>query len=167
MRAFICKYSAKIYAHSGEVCRQGDQIGRFFAHWAIVTFFKTVFEELAHVFFLNKIYATILTKNGLGHILGELFTNSSGHPACMYVTFMRSPSLSLFLRAPCRIPVAFIFFSLCVAPLTLLNPFLVAICHQMQILGRDSNPLFVRSPSKRLNNAMAVTNLLRGYKDIQ
>jgi hypothetical protein len=27
-------------------------------------------------------YVSILIKHGLGYILGEFFTNSSGHPAC-------------------------------------------------------------------------------------
>jgi hypothetical protein len=33
-------------------------------------------------FFLGKISVLMLTKNGLGPILGEFFKNSSGHPAC-------------------------------------------------------------------------------------
>jgi hypothetical protein len=31
-------------------------------------------------FFLGKSYAFILTKNGLGDILGDVFTNKSGRP---------------------------------------------------------------------------------------
>jgi hypothetical protein len=31
-------------------------------------------------FYRGKIYAIILTKRGLGYILGEFFANSSGHP---------------------------------------------------------------------------------------
>jgi hypothetical protein len=33
-------------------------------------------------FFQRKSYVFISTKLGLGYILGEFFTNSSGHPAC-------------------------------------------------------------------------------------
>jgi hypothetical protein len=40
--------------------------------------------ELAHFFGLlfpqRTSYVFILTKNGLGYILGDFFTNSSGHP---------------------------------------------------------------------------------------
>jgi hypothetical protein len=49
--------------------------------------------EVSHVFVLlvsNMVRffrALIWTKNGFGHILGEFFTNSSGHPA--RVTFQR------------------------------------------------------------------------------
>jgi hypothetical protein len=32
--------------------------------------------------FTKKSYVQILINNGLGYILGEFFTNSSGHPAC-------------------------------------------------------------------------------------
>jgi hypothetical protein len=48
---------------------QGDQIGRSFAHWAIV-YFVHFFEDLrsSENFIQCKIYATILTKNGLGYI---------------------------------------------------------------------------------------------------
>jgi hypothetical protein len=36
---------------------------------------------LAATFSHRKVYVLILTKNGLGYILGCLFTNSSDHPA--------------------------------------------------------------------------------------
>jgi hypothetical protein len=32
-------------------------------------------------FFRGKMYSLILIENGLGYILGDFFTNSSGHPA--------------------------------------------------------------------------------------
>jgi hypothetical protein len=32
------------------------------------------------IFFHGKSYALICQKNGLGNILGDFFTNSSGHP---------------------------------------------------------------------------------------
>jgi hypothetical protein len=66
--------------------RQGDQIGRIFAYWVIV-FFRQLLKitEVVKIFgfisFQGKSYVLIMTKKGLGHILGEFFTNSSGHPA--------------------------------------------------------------------------------------
>jgi hypothetical protein len=39
--------------------------------------------EVAHIygyFFHGQDYALTLTKNELGYILGDFFTNSSGHP---------------------------------------------------------------------------------------
>jgi hypothetical protein len=35
-------------------------------------------------FFHGKICALIFTRNGLGYILGDFFTNASGHPGCVY-----------------------------------------------------------------------------------
>jgi hypothetical protein len=65
--------------------KQGDQIGRFFAYWAIA-FFGQFFEitKVAQNFGLLRYFHSsgcvlVLTKNGLGHILGYFFTNSSGH----------------------------------------------------------------------------------------
>jgi hypothetical protein len=53
--------------------------------FALGTYVKTT--EVAHIFgLLNstvKVYALILTKPGLGYILGEFFTNSSGHPVAV------------------------------------------------------------------------------------
>jgi hypothetical protein len=61
----------------------GDQMSRIFSYWAIIYFGQ---------FFLNNIYSTIFwtafsmvkwsirfDKNGLGYILGDFSTNSSGH----------------------------------------------------------------------------------------
>jgi hypothetical protein len=44
------------------------------------------FQNVAHIlratFFPNQIYALVLTKKiGMGYILGDFLTNSSGHPA--------------------------------------------------------------------------------------
>jgi hypothetical protein len=64
---------------------QGDQTERIFASWVIV-FFGTFFNEKNRPkvyignFFRSKSYELILTQNGLGNILGDFFTNSSGHP---------------------------------------------------------------------------------------
>jgi hypothetical protein len=44
-------------------------------------------------FFLGKIYVLILTKNGLGYILGDFFTNSSGHPGCFGI-FNKLPKVN-------------------------------------------------------------------------
>jgi hypothetical protein len=38
-------------------------------------------EKFGAILFQRIDYVLILTKNGLGYILGDLFTNSSGHPA--------------------------------------------------------------------------------------
>jgi hypothetical protein len=42
----------------------------------------TTAEILGHFFYHGKSYAVILTKSGLGYILGDYLTNSSGHPDC-------------------------------------------------------------------------------------
>jgi hypothetical protein len=65
---------------------QGDQIGRIFALLAIVYFgrFKKNCNSSPHfcaIFPLRIDYVLNLTKIGLGYILGDFFTNSSGHPA--------------------------------------------------------------------------------------
>jgi hypothetical protein len=59
---------------------QGDQIWRIFAHWAIVIFVYFLNTKVIKTFIHGKSYKLILTKNGLGHILDDFFTNSSGHP---------------------------------------------------------------------------------------
>jgi hypothetical protein len=67
---------------------QGDQIGRIFTNWATFYFgyffVKITFRNSANIywapFFHGKICALIFTRNGLGYILGDFFTNSSGHP---------------------------------------------------------------------------------------
>jgi hypothetical protein len=66
------------------VPRQGDQIGRIFANWAIVFIWAVfVITELAQIFWLlftTKVVNVILfTNNELGYILGGFFANSSGH----------------------------------------------------------------------------------------
>jgi hypothetical protein len=59
------------------VRRQGDQIRRIFAFWAIV-YFGLFFSGVAQIFsYLFSRYTVI--KNVLGYILGNFFTNSSGH----------------------------------------------------------------------------------------
>jgi hypothetical protein len=66
---------------------QGDRTGRTFAHCAIdylhTTVFKNTEEALLFglLFSRSESYALIFTEHGLGHVLGNFFTNSSGHPA--------------------------------------------------------------------------------------
>jgi hypothetical protein len=55
---------------------QGDQIGRIFAQWVTVYFWEVflIITEVAHIFgfcFRVKISVLIVTKNGLGYILGD------------------------------------------------------------------------------------------------
>jgi hypothetical protein len=60
---------------------QGDQIfGKLFS---LGSFLKIMYMSSAYFWatlFHGKCYALILTKNGLSYILGDVFTNSSGHP---------------------------------------------------------------------------------------
>jgi hypothetical protein len=76
---------------------QGDQIGRFVAYWAIFFTFGGLLKltEVAQVYVLlfphGSGYVLILAKARLGYILGEFFTNSSGHPvwvqhSCIFVS---------------------------------------------------------------------------------
>jgi hypothetical protein len=66
--------------------KQGDQIGRILVYWANI-FFGQLFEndrssQIFWRFFIprKKVCINFGTKNGVGNILGEFFTNSSGHP---------------------------------------------------------------------------------------
>jgi hypothetical protein len=63
---------------------QCDQIGRIFAHWAIVYFGHSFenYKSSAHFwtsFVRGTSYVYISTNNWLGHSLGDCFTNSSVH----------------------------------------------------------------------------------------
>jgi hypothetical protein len=66
--------------------RQGDQIGRIFAYLPIV-YLGQGFENYRNsanfvaTFSGGKGFVLVFTKIVLGYILGDLFTNSSGHPA--------------------------------------------------------------------------------------
>jgi hypothetical protein len=46
--------------------------------------------------FLGKSYAASLTKNGLGKMLGDFFTNSSGHPAYRATLMLRKALIDIF-----------------------------------------------------------------------
>jgi hypothetical protein len=65
--------------------KQGDQIGRIFTFWPIVYIGQVFLLQEQPQFwasFPHKIcHALILAKNLLRYILGDFFTNSSGHPA--------------------------------------------------------------------------------------
>jgi hypothetical protein len=64
----------------------GDQIGRIFAHWAII-YFGQWFEKLQKenifwaAFSHGTSYVFILSKKRVGLHFGDFFKNSSGHPA--------------------------------------------------------------------------------------
>jgi hypothetical protein len=66
---------------------QGDQIGRIFAHlggcFLLLGYLKKI-KKLSLIFgkffFLGKRYELSWTKYGLGYVLGEFFTSSSGSP---------------------------------------------------------------------------------------
>jgi hypothetical protein len=69
---------------------QGDQIGRIFAFWVIVYFGQFLENNKRSpndwiTFSHGKRYLSIVTKDGFGNILGNIFgaffTSSSGHPA--------------------------------------------------------------------------------------
>jgi hypothetical protein len=68
---------------------QGDQIGRIFAYWVIVyvgQFYAKISQYVVKIlenFFHGKSNLLILAKSALGYILGDIFSNSSGHPAWM------------------------------------------------------------------------------------
>jgi hypothetical protein len=62
-------------------------LGEFWPqNWAIVLceqFFSEKYKSSLYkeqLCFRGKTYVLILTKNGLGYILGDFVTNSSGHP---------------------------------------------------------------------------------------
>jgi hypothetical protein len=60
---------------------QNSPIGRLFylGRFLKVTEVANIFEPL---FPTVKVLNLFCPQNGFGHILGYLFTNSSGHPAC-------------------------------------------------------------------------------------
>jgi hypothetical protein len=66
---------------------QGDQFGRIFCLLGNCFYFGHFLKitKIAYIcgllFYTEKCYALILTKNGLGFIWGNFFTNLSGHPA--------------------------------------------------------------------------------------
>jgi hypothetical protein len=65
-------------------CRlQGDQIGLISAQWAIAYFGSlknTKVAQILGIFKKSIDSVSNFTKNGLGYILGDFFTNSSGRP---------------------------------------------------------------------------------------
>jgi hypothetical protein len=80
----VCHF-IELSAGLGESSGQGDQIGRSFAYWVtvyIVQFFENyrsctnVWATFSH----GTSPVVILIKNEFGYILGDSFTNPSGHP---------------------------------------------------------------------------------------
>jgi hypothetical protein len=73
---------------------QGDQIGRFFRPLGDCFLFFGQFlndpsiANFRTAFFRGKSCVLILTTNGLGNLLGDIFTNSSGHPAWNWVSIV-------------------------------------------------------------------------------
>jgi hypothetical protein len=69
------------FGHIGLFLGLGEfvQIGRLFTLGCFLKILKQ--PNYLSYFFHGKIYVFILTKNRLGHILGDFFTNTSGHPA--------------------------------------------------------------------------------------
>jgi hypothetical protein len=65
--------------------RQGDQIAQFFCFFILilgsVANYIQNWPTVLGYFFHGKSVALILAEYGLGYILGDFFTNSSGHPA--------------------------------------------------------------------------------------
>jgi hypothetical protein len=59
------------------VHQQGDQIGRISAHWGIVFSFK-LGTKVGRI--SVQVTQLLWQKNGLGYILGDFFTHSSGRP---------------------------------------------------------------------------------------
>jgi hypothetical protein len=76
---------------------QGDQIGRTFAYYAIVYSGNFYANDRSGrncwlLFIHGKIYLLIFDKKCtyiLGFILGDFFTNSSGHPAFAAITLVQ------------------------------------------------------------------------------
>jgi hypothetical protein len=60
---------------------QGDQIRRVFINFVIVYTSDSFCANFWSTSFSSKNCVSILTKNGLGYILGHFFPNSSGRPA--------------------------------------------------------------------------------------
>jgi hypothetical protein len=63
---------------SNRVTRLGDFLP-FGPLFTLSWFLKITADFWANLYY-SKIYALILAKNGLGNILGDFVTNSSGHP---------------------------------------------------------------------------------------
>jgi hypothetical protein len=113
--------------------RQGDQIGRILAFWAIFSLrsdFENCksFPNFKYAILNGKSYAQVLTKYKLGHILGDFFhkLTRSPWPICAVIksqNFNGSIPLSLktgethpspsqacfFLQGPCHIVHLFLF----------------------------------------------------------
>jgi hypothetical protein len=87
----------------------GDQIGRIFAYW-VYDYFGQLFVQTLKVaptfglLFHGKSYVSTLTDDGLGYILADFFTDSSGRPGWTannkhHKILMRRLNLSLVLSS--------------------------------------------------------------------
>jgi hypothetical protein len=84
------------------VKRKGSQSTRW-PDWAngVIVYPVSCFENyrsnpyFRFIFSVEKMYVLLLTKNGLGYILGDFFTNSFGHPASQSCLF--APHICLLL----------------------------------------------------------------------
>jgi hypothetical protein len=81
-----CMQSSKHRPEIPHECHeQDDQIGRIFAYWAIGHFLNYKRSpNFVTADFKCQSCVSILTKNGLRYILGDFFTNSSGHPGWQF-----------------------------------------------------------------------------------
>jgi hypothetical protein len=85
---------------------QGYQIGRNFAFWAIVKICLCFENYITSAKFLATFFhgtntVLILAKYGLGYILGDFFTNSSGHPGtCVGILFTYVRCRKTFFTVP-------------------------------------------------------------------
>jgi hypothetical protein len=72
----------------GRGWHQVDQMVRIFSCWVILwVFFNTVEEQIFMLLSPRKmLFKYHFEKIGLGYILGDFFTNSSGHPDGMLFT---------------------------------------------------------------------------------
>jgi hypothetical protein len=83
---YFCNIQSPNRLKSTQSGHQGDQIGRIFAQWQFFilgNYFENCLRSphFCASFSPGIDYVLILTKFGLGYILGHFFTNSSGHPA--------------------------------------------------------------------------------------
>jgi hypothetical protein len=90
------------------ICRedwqQGDQIGRIFDHWLIIHFGQLLENHKSSphfwaTFFYGNGYLLIFTIDGLGHVLGDFCSNSSGHPDFVATRFGDKP-ISVITASP-------------------------------------------------------------------
>jgi hypothetical protein len=84
--AWFATFSQSLLSLPFRVTRLGDflPVGLLFT---LSTFLLLNYPKFWATFFHGNIYALSLTKNDLGHILGDFPTNSSGRPAPLWPSF--------------------------------------------------------------------------------